>query len=762
MTCRLLLGNMTMKFPSNDGFARIRRCATVGLIAAAACARLQAAENQSDYALQEVVVTAQKRTENAQNVPISMSVVGAAQLQDSGTVRIADFAGLIPNLYIDTEDSLRSTDISIRGILSDPNNVDIEPAVGVYVDGVYMDRPTTINSGLFDLERVEVLRGPQGTIFGKNTIGGAIDFISKKPTQDQELDVTADYGNYNNRRVQLVANTPIISDVLAVRGAFQIERRDGFLTNLAGPDNNDANNVNGRISLAFTPGDFFNAILRVDGSRDRTHDEASVIFVPSPLFAGPPFNSPQNVTDNPFDRVIRDAPSPYENRDVIGTSLEANWNFSAGTLTSLTAFRHFRWANYQSDDMSIFDIFGTGILENQHQYSEELRFASNLDGPLSYVAGVYVDEQGEDAQAFAHVGVDVFAPFGAPLDSNPDPGEGYIAIHTFDRSYAAFGQADYHLTSKWVLTAGYRYTEQKKSIIQSLVGDPTGQFVPTVPAASFSRTDNDPSYNLSLKYLFTDNAMAYATFAHGFKAGGYNAFSFGLVQPNGQPAQFGPEHVDNYELGTKSTFADGRVRLNADVFYMNYRDLQVNQLIQNSSGIIDFVTSNAARARSEGVEIELQARITEALQASLGYGYTDAKFTSYPGATPGGGDFTGHSLAQSPKNSLGAALDYKRPAFAGWNFIARPELIYRSSRYSDPDNTPALIAPAYSVVNLRLGIANSDDTTRVELWSRNLFDRDYVNIRGFGSSAFSPGSIEESIGDPRTFGVEFLYKWIRH
>ena len=216
---------------------------------------------------------------------------------------------------------------------------------------------------------------------------------------------------------------------------------------------------------------------------------------------------------------------------------------------------------------------------------------------------MYVDEQGEDAQAFAHVGVDVFAPFGAPLDSNPDPGEGYIAIHTFDRSYAAFGQADYHLTSKWVLTAGYRYTEQKKSIIQSLVGDPTGEFVPTVPAASFTRTDNDPSYNLSLKYLFADNAMAYATFAHGFKAGGYNAFSFGLVQPNGQPAQFGPEHVDNYEIGTKTTFADGRMRLNADVFYMNYRDLQVNQLIQNSSGIIDFVTSNAAKARSQGVEV---------------------------------------------------------------------------------------------------------------------------------------------------------------
>jgi iron complex outermembrane receptor protein len=753
---------MTMKLPVG-GLLRACIGAAIGALAAIAAPSSHAAEtSDSSLVLQEVVVTAQKRQENEEIVPISMSVVGAAQLQDSGVVRLADFSGLIPNLYVNTNDSLRATDISIRGILSDPNNVDIEPAVGVYVDGVYMARPTTINAGLFDLERVEVLRGPQGTIFGKNTIGGAIDFVSKRPTQQQEVDVTADLGNYDERRVQLVANTPLVTDVLAVRGAFQFERRDGFLKNLAGPDNNDANNVNARISLLFTPSESFNAILRFDASRDRTHDEASVILVPSPLFAGPPFNSPQNVTSNPFDRIIRDSPSPFENRDVLGTSLEANWTLGTGTLTSLTAFRHFKWSNYQSDDMTTFDIFGTGILEDQHQYSEELRYASDLSGPLTYVVGAYVDQQGENATAFAHVGVDAFAPFGAPLDSNPTPGEGYIQIHTHDRSYAAFGQADYHFTSNWVLTAGYRYTQQEKGITQYLVGDPTGQFVPTVPASSFTRTDTDPSYNTSLKYLFTDNSMAYLTFSHGFKAGGFNAFSFGLIQSNGQVAEFAPEHVNNYEFGTKTTFADGRLRLNADVFYMDYRNLQVNSLIQNSSGIIDFVTSNAAKARSKGVELELQARVTADLQATIGYGYTDAKFTSFPGATPTGGDFTGHTLAESPKNSVGAALDYKHAVSPNWNLIGRGELVYRSSRFSDPDNTPALVDPGYSVVNMRLGVASPDDALRIELWARNLLDRDYVNIRGFGSSAFSPGSLDESIGDPRTYGVEFSYKWLRH
>jgi iron complex outermembrane recepter protein len=757
---------------NNPSLLRLTRCfayAAAGALATLAAPYVHAWEAaDAGLGLEEIIVTAEKRPENAQTVPISISVIGPAVLQEGAVVRITDFAGLIPNLYINSNDSLRATDISIRGIVSDPNNIDVEPSVGVYLDGVYLARPTTINAGLFDLERVEVLRGPQGTIFGKNTIAGAIDFVSKLPTQQQELDVTAQYGNYNDRLLQVIANTPLVTDVLAIRGAFQFERRDGFLTNLAGPDNDDANNINGRISLAYTPTDAFSAVLRVDGSRDRTHDEASVIFVPSPLFSGPPFNVPQEVSSNPFDRVIRESPSPFENRDVLGASFETNWKVAGGTLTSLIAFRHFRWSNYSSEDASDFDIFGTGILENEYQNSEELRFASNPNAPLTYVTGVYVDQQGENATAYAHVGTDVFAPFGAPLDSNPTPGEGYIQLHTHDRSYAAFGQADYHFNSKWVLTGGYRYTQQFKLINQFLVADPTGQFVPNIAPATYSRTDIQPSYNASLKYLFTEGSMGYLTYSHGFKAGGFNAFSFGLTQANGQIAEFAPEHINNYELGIKTTFDDGRVRLNADIFYMDYRDLQVSQNVQNNTGVIDYVTSNAAKARSEGLELELEARLTSELEAGLGYGYADAIYTSYPGALPPtstlplGANFTGNTLPESPKSSISSSLDYTHHMSEAWNLIGRSEFVYRSSRFSDPDNTPALVAPEYSIVNLRAGAATADGALRVELWARNLFNRDYVIIRGYGSSAFSPGAIYESIGDPRTYGVSFTYKWLAH
>ena len=757
-----------MHHPLMGGYVRAWAGVVVATLAVTAIQRVHATDVADNGALEEVIVTAEKRPENAQDVPISMSVIGSGVLGDGAVVRIADFAGLVPNLYININDSLRATDISIRGIVSDPNNIDVEPSVGVYVDGVYMARPTTINAGLFDLDRVEVLRGPQGTIFGKNTIAGAIDFVSKLPTQDEEFEVTAQYGNYNDRLVQFIVNSPIVSDVLAVRGAFQFERRDGFLENLAGPDNDDANNINGRISLLYTPTESFSAVLRMDGSRDRTHDEASAIFVPSPLFSGPPFNVPQEVSSNPFDRVIRESPSPFENRDVLGISLETDWNVAGGTLTSLTAFRRFRWSNYSSEDASDFDIFGTGILEDEYQNSEELRFASNPSRPLTYVAGLYTDQQGENATAYAHVGTDVFSVFGEPLDSNPTPGDGYIQLHTHDRSYAAFGQADYHFNSNWVLTGGYRYTQQFKLINQYLVADPTGAFVPNVPAATYSRTDIQPSYNTSLKYLFTENSMAYLTFSHGFKAGGFNAFSFGLTQANGQIAEFAPEHINNYELGVKTTFDEDRVRLNADIFRMNYTDLQVSQNVQNSTGVIDYVTSNAARARSEGVELEVQARLTSELQAGLGYGYTDAIYTSYPGALPPtatqpfGANFTGNTLPEAPKNSVSTTLDYTHHLSDQWNLIGRSEFIYRSNRFSDPNNTPALIAPEYSIANVRAGAASADGTFRIELWARNLFNRDYVIIRGYGSSAFSPGSIYESIGDPRTFGVSFTYRWLRH
>jgi iron complex outermembrane receptor protein len=707
-----------------------------------------------NWQLEEIIVTAQKREANVQTVPISISVFDGAALEKGGVARLEDFTDLAPNVYINFNDSIRATSISMRGILSDPNNVGIDQAVGVYVDGVYMARPTTINVGMFDLERVEILRGPQGTIFGKNTIAGVIHFISRKPADVAEASATVRLGNFDYKLFNAMGNLPI-SDAIALRGSMQYEKRDGFLKNLAGPDNNDLDNFNARIGLRFAPNDDVEVLIRADAARDRTHAGANEVLVPSALFAGPPFNSPQDV--DPWDRIIKDSESSHQDRDLFGTSAEINWSVGPGTFTSLTAYREFDWDNFQTSDSSEFDIFGTGILEDENQVSQEFRYAGG-DDQFNYVAGLYYFEQTMDAQAVARIGVDVFAPFGFPLGSNPAPGIGYIEIHTENKSYAAFAQLDYSVTESLVLTGGLRYTTEDKKITHALFGDPTGAFVPTVPKTSFSRSDDEPSWLAGIKFFASDQVMVYGTYSRGFKAGGYNAFSFSLIQSDGSPADFEPEFVDNFELGLKSTLANGRLQLNAAVFNMDYQDLQVNQLIPNNFGIIDFVTSNAAKAKSQGFEIELLARPTEYLTLQAGYGFTDAEYSSFPGATPSGDDYSGNTLPYSPKHSFGGAFDYGRPITGSWSFIIRGEYVYRSERYSDAANTPEFKGDSYSLVNGRIGLIGTNNGLGINAWVRNLFDKDYAIQIGPGG-AFSPGAVYMSVGNERTYGLELVYHW---
>lgn len=714
-------------------------------------------DGNDSLVLEEVIVTAQKRESSMQDVPVSMTAFSGSDLEKMGVGRLEDFIGMTPNVTINFNDSIRATEITIRGIVSDPNNVGIDQAAGVYVDGVYMARPTTINTGVYDTERVEVLRGPQGTIFGKNTIAGALSFITRLPSQSAEFEMVGNLSNFSGKRLYAMANLPIAENKLALRASVQYEKRDGYIKNLVGPDNNDADNINGRVSLLYTPSEDVEVIWRADAAKDRTHQGATEVLVPSPMFEGWPFFTTQD--DDPWDRVIKDSQSSFQDRDLWGTSLEVNWDLGDATFTSISAYRTFDWDNFQTTDHSEFDIFGTGIAEDEEQYSQEFRLASNGADKLNYVVGLYWFEQDMDAEATAWVGADAFSPFGAPLGSNPVPGTGYIDITTGNKSLAAFGQLIYSLSEKISITAGLRYTTEDKDIRHALFGSPEGVFVPTVPEVSFKRTDSEWTPMLSLQYFANDDVMAYFTFSNGFKAGGYNAFSFNLVQPDGTPAEFDPEYVDNYEFGIKSTLAGGRVRMNAAIFFMDYTDLQVNQLIQNENGIIDFRTSNAAVAESKGIEIELAAILADGLDLTVAYGYTDAEYSDFAGATPDGQDFTGNDLELAPKNSFSTSLQYATPVTDSWNLFARAEYVYRSAQYSDAGNTDAIRGDSYGLVNGRLGFSTQDDLVGINFWVRNLMDEDYAIVRGFGSGAFSPGAIFQRVGTERTYGVELAYRW---
>lgn len=726
----------------------------------------------ADTGLEEIIVTANKRSQNMQDVAISVTAFTAQALKDQGVNRIEDFADFIPNVHYNVGTSIRNTEITIRGITSDANSIGVEQAAGVYVDGIYMGRPTMINVGIFDVERVEVLRGPQGTLYGKNTIAGAINFISKKPTNELEGEALLSYGNYNRFVAYGMLNIPLEDGKSALRISAQTEQRDGYFTNLAGPDLVDANNYNVHGALSFTPTENLFIYLRGDYARDRTFDGASELAVVSPLYSGAPFNVTPGtelyVPDDGFDRIVSEDDPSVQDRDVWGTSLEVNWTLeNGGTVTSMTAYRGFSWDNFQSADNSPFDIFGTGIKENQDQVSQEIRYVSPESETLDYVAGLYYFRMNLDAVPTVSIGEDVLSLFGAPLGSFVGGDTAKLLPEIETESYAAFAQATYHVNEKFDITVGARYTYESKDIkftteADDLFAAAAGfNFVPFVAEKSFDRSDSVFTGNVNLNYKPSDDVLVYASYARGFKAGGYNAFDFDLANDDGSAPEFQPEFADSFEIGLKTTFMDGKARLNVAAFYVDYKDLQVVQRLELPNQPIVFKTSNAAKAKNKGFEIDLVTFPAEGLQISAGLGYTDATYSDFVADVLGGqdGDFTGNDLVSSPDFTGNIVAQYLIPVTDDWEMRVRGEYAYRGSTFSDQENTPELLNESYSIFNARIALSDEERGIEIAVWAKNLFGTDYTSSKDFGSGFFAPGSLAILPGAPRTYGVDARFKF---
>ena len=734
------------------------------------------AETESFY-LSEIIVTATKKPQSLQDVSIAVSAFSATALVDSGVQGIKDIDGFIPNVRISSAGGVRNTPITIRGIVSDPNGPGIEQAVGVYVDGVYMGRPTTINSALYDLERIEVLRGPQGTLFGKNTVAGALNISTKLPTTEPQTEIAATYGNYNAFTLYGAVSGQLSDNVLARFSATRKER-DGFLENSLGPDNQDEDATALRLTLVYEPTDALQMIFRADGARDRTQNGASQILVNGLATQLLGYSAPTNIGD----RKIDDAPSAFQNRDVWGGSVEVNWELEAGTLTSITAVRGYEFSNDASLESSALDFGSSRISEKQVQYSQELRLTADVNDKLSYIAGLYFFKQDLDTnpQAFLNSAMDelfsVYAGMGlfnsqfgglTVLDASSGPGQN-INADLNDESYAAFGQATYQLNENLSVTAGLRYTLEKKAIkyyefnqffAEFLVDfTPLGGAISAFPVApsiddvSSSFDDDEVSGMLALNYNLNSDVLLYGSYSRGFKSGGFNAFN--LVQPDGSIAQFQPENADSYELGFKSMLLNNRVRLNAAVFYLDYQDLQVNQLQSVEGGLPVFVTTNAASAKSSGVELEVLALLSEGLELQFAYGYNDSQYEDYTNATAAGDDFSNNHMQQSPAESTSAAMQYTLAVSNEWNLKSRAEIKYRGSYYKDPANTLELAQGGYSITNLRVGFVNESTGTELMLWGRNIFDKQYTTSKTFTDASIFPGHITGRLGNPRTYGIE--------
>jgi len=702
--------------------------------------------------VEQVVVTAQKRQQTLQDVSASVSVLTGDTLDDAGVNRLDDIAGTMPNVLLSTASASRNSPITIRGISSEPNNPGVDPAVGVFVDGVYMSRPTTINTNLYDLERIEVIRGPQGTLYGKNTIAGAINFISRNPGDEFRVEGAVSFGTYGSRDVFGAVDVPL-GEGAGLRVSGTLQQRDGLIENLVtGNDLNDVDEHGLKAALVFNPSDDLEIILRGDTSKADTANGALEVRDNGILTGSPLADA------DPFDRKIANDREAASNREISGISGEINWDVSGGTLTSIAAYRQFDWFNFNDNDYSPANFLSSGISEDQDEWSEELRFTSDEGGAFEYILGAFYAEQTYNTNSAATVGTDFFPLIAGSLPPALVPV--FLALYTADinasiladietQSWAAFAQGTYHLTDALRVTAGLRYSIEDKDVThsQAVTGDPFAILAAPSTPRTLSRSDREWSPSVALAYEFSETLSAYGSYSRGFKTGGYNVFS---ITP-ADDAEYEPEFVDTFEFGVKTIGLDGALVVNASAFWLGYTDLQVNQLVL-VGGVPVFQTSNAAEAESKGLEIEAAWEPVAGLDFTASYGYLDATFEDYRNATAAGDDYTGNRLPRAPRHMFGASAQLVTPVANGVDLFARADLSHRASIFFESDNAARKSDDALTLLHLRAGLEFEAGRYGIYAWGRNVTDEDYPFFIVDG--AILPGQVVQDLAPPATYGVE--------
>ncbi len=629
------------------------------------------------------MVTARRTSENLQRVPGAVSAFSGAQLDRIGATDGTSIQGLVPNLNIvQGRGSADSANIFIRGLGQPDALQTFDPAVGVYLDDVYLSRIRGVLFNLFDLDRIEVLRGPQGTLYGRNTIGGAIRYITRKPGQDPYLDVSAAAGNHGQYEFKVSGGGPITS-TLAAGASFYAQGHDGFVHDQSnGRTYNNQDNLAGRLQLAWTPATNF----RVDLSADYTHEsphmtvgqQTADVFRTNIL---PPKGSGLGATtvlypgaqNGPGDWAYTAPISPgLANREPLnhaGFSATETWRVSDDwTLKAISAYRHLGYDDSIDIDATPFQLGDVVVGVTQRQLSQELQ-ANYQHGPITAVAGFYFEREKVDSTQLAF-GNDLFTLLGGPF-----PAKRFIQDDLRTNSYAGYLNVTYAFTPDLRLTGGLRYTDEQKTYYRTTNVNGGAPF-------TFNAQDSwsDVTPSASLDYQLRPNVLTYAKFSEGFQSGGFN----GRANSPGQQAPYNPETVYTYEIGTKTQWLERRLTANLALFYNDHHDFQASVTRAfpdpNPANPPDFVQSvvNAGRLHTYGAELETVYRPIRPLSIDAQFGYLEARYDrfidlSYVTAANPTGDRSHQVPAFSPKYTarVGAAYewalaDYGLPAWAGY------------------------------------------------------------------------------------------------
>lgn len=752
-------------------------------LVAPAAAQESDAEQPADDGIGLIIVTAQKRAENVQDVPIAITAVGSQFLETRGIDSIDDLGTIAPNVKFERAPASKTiSQIAIRGSVTINPAITWEPAVGLYLDGVYIAKAQGSIFDIADLERVEILRGPQGTLYGRNALAGAVNLVTKKPSGEAGGTVEVTYGSFNELRLRGVLDLPQMG-AFSAKVSGQYRKRDGLI-DLTAPDGRGRNRTDSIDSGSFmvqlraeisdsitadytydysksnqTPP--FSQLLRVN----RNGDPRDIFDPGSPSYAFGGAFFPLDTVANP-ERVTTaaiDAPV-YERSRSYGHALTLTANLGDAELKSITAYRDLAWADGLDLDGSPFPVAFTQRISDYHAFSQELQLTGTaFEDRLAYVLGAfYFDETAETVNPQTYFGG------GVDLDSN---------YGSNTEAWAVYAQLDYDLTERLKLTLGGRYTHETKDISRffRVNFDPAnGIFSPLViadlaygdiPAATF--TDFSPAVTLS--YAASDTVNLYARFAQGFKSGGFNGESNVFAAPTAdcpsgalelcQP--YLPEQVDSYELGIKSRFLDDRLIINLAAFRNDSKDMQLSVFTATTGAAS--VIQNAAAARIQGIEIETVLRPVDALTINASLAVLDSEYNRF---IDGGVDVSGNrAFPHAPKTTASIGTDWKVAEGDWGKFNIYADLNYSSKYFTFPYALTAPTAsdqvagssqsPGRTIVNLRATLAEfpiGGIEADVSVFVRNLTKEDAPsNFIDFGPGF--GGILLGYFPDPRTFGV---------
>jgi len=798
------------------------------VLAAPAFAMAQATQADEGPTIDEIVVTAQMREQSLQDVPVVVTSVNAQQLQDAGVRDIKDLTIVAPGLTVTSTSSSAVTTARIRGIGTVGDNPGLESSVGVVIDGVYRPRNGVAFSDLGETERIEVLKGPQGTLFGKNTTAGVINIITRKPSFELGATSEAQFTNFDGFGGSISLTGPVVADKVAARVYVAARERDGYYKTL-GPDNNDQNFYTGRGQILFTPTDTLDVNVSMDYTKRDERCCGAVQIQNGATQAIINSLAPGGLANPPDPDEFRD----YSNRSFLktvkdsGWAVEANWKtpwLGGAKLTSVTALRHWSQTGGADVDWTTADILYSPTLRESSNpgsskfqtFTQEVRLAGATD-KLNWLVGAFYSREDLGLHVrtvtygtqyeqyvnalFSNTLSSVFT--GRPLGTTFVAGQGQDDLYNQrEEGFSLFTNNSYQFTDALELTVGLRYTWEDKDLksfwsntdggsgcaLALARASALGGRVPAAliradgtlasgPYQVLCAASNSPAFGrvgtnkqslseekltgtAKLAYRFSPELMTYASYARGYKAGGFNLDRIATTNQTvaGQPTtpvldtSFAPETVDSYEIGAKSTLLNRKLLLNATLFYQKYNDFQLNAF----NGLV-FSVASVPKVVSKGVDLDF-LWFTPIDGLTLNGGVTYAE-TYYPKSNPLflGGNLPGARLSLAPMWSGSLGVTYERnitDELVG-RFAINSKSVSSYNTGSDLD--PVKNQPGFTLVNARVGLSSADKRWAVEAFAQNLFDDTYYQV-GF-NAVLQSGSYDAFLGQPRTYGVALRYTY---